>query len=368
MKRIIWGIISLGLIAGANLHAQGDGWARATAPRDWQFPRDHGAHPEFKTEWWYVTGHLTDSTQREYGFQVTFFRQGLRNQLPENPSAWAVRDLYFGHFTLTDIDRKQFRFAERMTRGSLGQARYATGDLHLKLEDWQMERVGDTFRVSVAGDGMKLDLELAPQKPIVLQGDRGLSQKGEAEGNASHYYSIPRIKVSGTMGWNDRTEAVTGEAWLDREFSTSALDPGIRGWDWFSIQLPNQQELMLYELRREDGSRGTHSHAAWIQADGTKQEWNPAGFQVEVLATWKNADGVEYPAKWRISGAEVPGELIIEPLVADQELKLHSLGDLSYWEGACRVTGTWQGKPISGRAYAELTGYARGFGREMRSE
>jgi len=365
MKRWIFAIGLMGLLPG---FAAAEDWARATAPRDWQFPRDHGAHPEFKTEWWYVTGHLADSRKNEFGFQVTFFRQGLRKELPPNPSKWSVRDLYFGHFTITDFARKKFRFAERMTRGSLGQAAYADQDLDLRLEDWRMGRDGDAFWVKAAGEGAKLDARLEPLKPIVLQGNRGLSQKGEAAGNASHYYSIPRMKVTGTLELDGQTGPVTGEAWLDREFSTSALDPGICGWDWFSVQLNNGEELMLYELRREDGGRSRQSHAAWIQADGTKRELDPTAFQIEVLAEWTSPAGTRYPAKWRVRLPELLGELMIEPIVADQELRLSSIGDLAYWEGACRVTGTWQGKPIQGRAYVELTGYARSFGQEMRGK
>ena len=209
-------------------------WQRALQPRSWQFPRDHGAHPEFKTEWWYLTGNLQDASGNPYGYQLTFFRHGLQPIPTQTGSAWAVRDIYFGHLTVTDGQANRFHFAEKLSRGALGEADFATNDCSVQLGDWTLRRTQKSiFEMKAWAPEEKFGLELAaqPLKPIVFQGNAGLSQKSATPGNASHYYSYTRMETKGELRIGDRRIPVSGLSWLDREFSTSALGQNQEGWD-----------------------------------------------------------------------------------------------------------------------------------------
>jgi predicted secreted hydrolase len=343
-------------------------WQRATAPRAWQFPRDHGAHREFKTEWWYYTGNLTNAEGRRFGYQFTIFRHGLQFNPAQKNSAWAIRDFYFAHFTVTDVQTGQFLVDERIERSTLNQAGASEQKMEAWIRDWRIETISDeTYRLRASTEKAAIDFTVHPLKPLVLQGDRGLSQKAVGLGNASHYYSYPRLQTNGTLRIGSQTFTITGTSWFDHEFSTSSLGPEQVGWDWFSIQLDHGAELMLYGLRQKNGSLDVTSQGTWIGTDQRAIHISRADFTLEVLAHWRSPQTQAlYPSRWKIKLPRLQVELVVEPLVSNQELSLEGLSKLAYWEGACRITGTQAGKPVQGYGYTELTGYATPLGQGMK--
>jgi predicted secreted hydrolase len=348
-------------------------WERAFEPRAWTFPADHGAHPAFRTEWWYLTANLTDDDGARLGAHLTFFRHGVSESPPApgtNRSAWRLGDIHFAHFGITDARARTFRHFETIQRPALGRAGALPGWFHVWNGGWFARQCAAEPFSSVwyaDGPGVALSLVATAAKPIVLQGDRGLSAKSDAPGNASHYYSFPRLRITGTLVDQGKTRRVTGEGWLDREFSTSALTPGQRGWDWFCIQLNTREELMIYLMRNASGGIDRVSEATLIAPDGTTRRWPARSFSVEPTGTWKSPHtGATYPSGWRLRIPEADCALTISPILPDQELRLAGLGALAYWEGACDARGTLRGVPVSGCGYTELTGYAGDLARAMR--
>lgn len=363
--------LRVGSILGGG--ADTEGYARALEPRPFSFPADHGPHPDFQSEWWYFVGNLSTAEGRGSGFQLTFFRFAVAPDQPERPSRWASRQVWMAHFAVTDVAAGRFHAFERFRRGALDLAGGATGDadapFRVWLDDWRAEslRPGSLLplRLHAATAGgeheepeLALDLTLSPGKPPVLQGEDGLSQKGSEPGNASYYYSLTRLPAAGTLAIAGESHEVRGTAWLDHEWSTSALGEDEVGWDWFSLQLTDAGgepwELMLYRIRRDDGSPSPTSEGVWVTPDGGSRRIVWEGTEVEVLDRWTSPDsGATYPSGWRI---RVPGErldLTVRPLLRDQELDL----SFRYWEGAVDVEGTRAGEPVSGKGYVELTGY-----------
>jgi predicted secreted hydrolase len=334
-------------VAGALSGENTAGYARAIAPREFRFPEDHGPHPEFRTEWWYYTGNLSTREGRQFGFQLTFFRSAFAPSMPERLSKWATRQAYLAHFTISDIEGQQFRSFERWSRGALGLAGSQGEPFRVWLKDWSAE--GNKLRA--AEDGVALDLTLEPGKPPVLQGERGLSRKSEEPGNASYYYSLNRMPASGTVRLGDERFEVSGLAWMDREWSTSSLGKNQVGWDWFALQLEDGRDLMLYQLRRNDGTADPTSNGTLVGPRGESRHLGLSDFTLEVLDRWKSprSDAV-YPARWRLRIPSANLDLTIEPLLADQELDV----SFRYWEGAVRIGGTSRG-----RGYVEMTGYSR---------
>jgi predicted secreted hydrolase len=335
---------------------------RALPGYTFRFPADHAAHPDFRTEWWYYTGHLATAQGRTFGFQLTFFRHALRRPDKTRRSRWALHTLYFAHFAVTDEEGGTFRFQEKVSRGSLGLAGAETGSYHVWVEDWSVRLDGETHRLRAGGKEMGLDLALVPSKKPVVHGRNGVSQKAEGEGYASHYYSISRLTVSGLLSWRDRFYPVTGEAWMDHEFGSNQLRDYQVGWDWFSVQLGNETELMLYLIRNRDGHSDPSSSGTIIFSDGRSEHLPISAFEVEVLGAWRSKkSGVTYPSGWRI---ELPAHdmgLTLTPALADQELRTDKSTLVNYWEGSVKVTGTVGGKPVQGKGYVELTGYDRAF-------
>ena len=335
------------------------GFARALTPRPFVFPADHGAHPEFRTEWWYFTGSLTIAGgTRPLGYQLTFFRNALAPETEPRSSAWATDQAWMAHFALTAPGGPAggFYSFERFARGAGGLAGAEVEPFRVWLEDWSAEGEPGLppVRLRAAEGGVGIDLRLAAGKPPVLQGDRGLSRKGQEPGNASFYYSLTRLPTSGTVTLDGDTFQVTGLSWMDREWSTSVLDEGVVGWDWFSLQLDDGRDLMAYQLRRADGTADPLSAGSLVEADGSSTSLVWGDYQIEPLATWRSPRGGRtYPARWRLTLPARQIELEIEPLLADQELS-HSF---VYWEGAVRFRGRAAGQPVAGRGYVELTGY-----------
>ena len=341
------------------------GYERASAPRAFVFPADHGPHPTFRTEWWYVTGNLTaidsgDISSRDYGFQLTIFRSALSATAPASRSAWATNQAYMAHFTVTDVSAGTFHAHERFARGAAGLAGAEAAPLHVWLGDWSIEGAAEqTFplRLRAEADGVAIDLMLEAGKPVVPQGDSGLSQKGPEPGNASFYYSLTRMPAEGSLVVGGDTVVVSGSAWLDREWSTSALSAEQAGWDWVALQLADGWDLMAYRLRRRDGGADPRSEAVIVDPSGVATRLRFGDELVlQSTSTWTSpVDGAVYPSGWRI---DIPGRgwsLSVEPRIPDQELALA----FRYWEGAVSVNGTGEGgMPVAGKGYVELTGYA----------
>lgn len=326
------------------------GFKRVQMPRDFKFPKDFGPHPEYQTEWWYYTGNLVDSSGRDFGYQLTFFRRALSSYEVDRESEWASNQIYFAHFALSDIENGEFYSSERWSRSALGLAGAETMPFRVWIDDWSVQGEGKSFKLKATDGSISINLLLKPAKPVVLQGDKGLSQKSQEPGNASYYFSQTRIDTSGRVIIDGQEFEVRGLSWLDREWSTSALGENQEGWDWFSIQLDDGREIMLYQLRLKDGGIDNYSSGSIVNKNGDLTPLKAADFEIEVLDTWKSSKtGIDYPSKWRIS---IPGhdiELNVVPLLQDQEL-LHSF---IYWEGAVKISG----EGFSGKGYVELTGY-----------
>jgi predicted secreted hydrolase len=342
-------------VAGALRGADDRGYARALAPREFHFPADHGPHPEFRTEWWYYTGNLATAEGRRFGYQLTFFRSGLAPAMPPRASAWATRQAWLAHFTVSDVDGKRFHSFERWSRDAVGLAGAQGAPFRVWVKDWTAAGAPVfPMRLTAAAGDVAIDLLLRPGKPPVLQGERGLSRKSAEPGNASYYYSLTRMPTTGTVRAGGERFAVTGASWMDREWSTSSLSKDQVGWDWFSLQLADGSDLMLYRLRRKDGTADPASSGTMIQPDGNSRPLSLAEFQIEGSGEWRSSrSGARYPARWHLRVPSEDLDLDVRPLLADQELDV----SFRYWEGAVEVTGTHRG-PVRGSGYVELTGYA----------
>jgi predicted secreted hydrolase len=331
------------------------GYARAVAARPLAFPVDHGPHPEYRTEWWYFTGNLETAAGRRFGYQLTFFRQALAPDVPRRASAWATNQVYMAHFALTDAAGDRFHAFERLGRGAVGLAGARADPLRVWLDDWTAAGAGDGLSLRAAEADVALELALTPIKPITLHGDRGLSRKSAEAGNASYYYSLTRLESRGTITIGSTAFPVRGLSWMDREWSTSALGPDQVGWDWFALQLADGRDLMVYRLRRRDGSVDPFSSGTLVAADGTAHRLARDDVVIEVRDTWRSPrDGTRYPARWRLRVPRARLDLDVRPLLADQELEL----TFRYWEGAVVARAADGDARVLGRGYVELTGYA----------
>ena len=326
------------------------GFARALTPRAFSFPADHGPHPQFRSEWWYLTGHL-QAGERRFGYQFTIFRQALAPEAPARPSAWATRQAFMAHLAISDEAGHRFVAFERLAREGLGLAG-ATAD-RVWVEDWRLRPVFP-LEVAAAEDGIALSLKLEEGRGPVLQGEAGWSRKGPEPGNASYYYSCTRLPTEGTLTVGGQSLAVRGESWLDREWSTSALGPELAGWDWLALHLSDGRDLMVYRLRRKDGGTAAESRATLIEASGATRLFGPGAFRLEGTAWWRSPHtGARYPVSVVLEIPEIGLRLETRPLLEDQELRL----SFRYWEGAVSAVGQ-AGRAITGSGYLELTGYA----------
>ena len=341
--------------------ASGFTYQLALPGRKLSFPADHYSHPEFKTEWWYYTGHLETESGKRYGYQVTFFRFGLRDRQKEENKDHSVifSELYMAHFALSDIATKKFLFRERSNRGYGDKAGAATDRYLVWNEDWKVEGNEKNHLIQVNDRGTSLKLRLTPLKPLVLHGQNGLSQKGEGEGKASYYYSLTSMRTEGELTAGGKKEKVRGLTWMDHEFGSNQLREDQVGWDWFSIQLDNDSEIMLYLIRRKDGSADPYSSGTLVYADGKTRHLRLDDFQIGALERWKSGkSGANYPMKWRISIPAEEIELEILPAFREQELITNKSTRVTYWEGAVEVNGNYKKKPVQGQGYVEMTGYA----------
>lgn len=328
------------------------GFARAVEPRDFRFPLDHGPHPDFATEWWYLTGNLYTQEARRFGYQLTLFRVGLRPGTAEKDSDWRSNQLYMGHLAISDISGAEHYSAERFSRAAAGLAGAQVVPFEVWLGPWKLQSDGELFplRVEAQDEAMGLSLQIqSGNKPMVLQGERGLSRKSATPGNASYYYSLTRLPTAGNIRIGETFFSVKGDSWLDREWSSSALDKDQVGWDWFALQLQDGRELMFYQLRTRQGEMHAFSKGVLVDIDGSVQTLKPDQVTLAPLRDWQAEDGTAYPVDWRLQVPDYQLDLEVKAALDDQ-LMDHTV---HYWEGAVDVSGSH-----AGEGYLELSGYA----------
>ena len=332
------------------------GYARAEQPRVFDFPADHGPHPAYRNEWWYLTGNLTNEDGRRFGYQVTFFRIALAPpspQLDARPSAWASPQVWMTHVALSDAAARQHYQQERFARGAAGLAGAQAEPFRVWLEDWQLSEkkdAADVWQLNIDTRNFAYEFELRPLKPVVLQGETGLSRKSAEPGNASYYYSMPRLGTSGRIRIGDQEYQVDGLSWLDREWSTSALGPDQEGWDWFALQLDDDRDLMFYRLRRKDGSADPLSAGGLVDPSGALRRLSAEDVELSALRWWQSPDGARYPVEWRLRLFD--GSRYRVEAVFDEQYMTTSV---RYWEGMVDV---FDDRGIRhGRGYLELAGY-----------
>jgi predicted secreted hydrolase len=335
------------------------GFERADGSRELVFPEDFGPHPAYQTEWWYYTGNLQSVEGHRFGYQLTFFRRGLQPPQDWAPrqSSWAANQVYMAHLALSDITAEEHQAFERFSRGAVELAGAQADPFRVWLEDWQVIQTGTNGYKLVASQGtIRLDLVLTDSKGPIFHGDHGYSQKGSDPGSASYYFSQTRLVSSGLVQVGEIAYQVQGLSWMDHEFSTSALSPGQVGWDWFSIQLEEGTDLMVFQIRDQDGGIDPFSSGTLVSPDGETLGLSRDDFQIVVEDTWRSPrTGAVYPARWRLLIPSQDLELEIEPFLADQEMDL----SYAYWEGAVQVSGIKDDGPVSGAGYIEMTGYAQ---------
>ena len=331
-------------------------FARAVTPREFVFPEDHGPHPEFRNEWWYVTGNLNNEDGERFGFELTVFRFALTPSVAPSESAWRTNQVYIAHLAVTDADNERFYVAQRYSRGAVGLAGAQAAPFRVWIDDWEMAGTAenDTWHL-VANDGdFGIDLKLMALKPPVLNGIDGLSQKSADPSNASYYYSITRLQTKGILRIGENDYAVSGLSWLDREWSTSALAADQVGWDWFALQLDDGSDLMIYGLRLQNGTRDPASAGTFVDASGATTHLTYDDVEIDVLEEWSSPEGGRYPSRWLLQVPRFGLKLNVSPVISDQEL----FTTVRYWEGAVDVTGEHNRQSVEGRGYVELTGYA----------
>jgi predicted secreted hydrolase len=340
-----------------------------TGPCDFVFPRDHGAHSDFRTEWWYYTGNLSASSGKRYGFQLTFFRSqiaepGSEKTWPKNPSAWRTKDLFFAHTALSDLETKQFHLDERVARSGAGlsgveQDKDATRAF---IGNWSTVIQSDHHRLKAPAKEFSLDLLCKAAKPLTAHGVGGYSLKGNRPESASCYYSYTRLEAQGSITLYGTPVPVRGTAWMDHEFSSAPLEDDLEGWDWFSLQFEDQTELMIYLLRQKTAGNSASSSGAFVKASGEAVRLFHKDFQVEVMDQWTSPrSGATYPSRWRIRVIPLNLEISIVPNLSDQELTTEKSTRVTYWEGSVAVSGRSGQNPVSGVGYVEMTGYAKPF-------
>lgn len=339
-----------------------ENFARVTGPEPLEFPADHGVHPGYRSEWWYFTGNLETDEGRRFGLQFTLFRFALAadSGAQRLDASLAADSVWMAHLAVSDIDNRRFLHRERFARGALGLAG-ATAD-QWWLRDWTVDRTEQGWRLRADAGEFALDLALDAVKPVVLQGDRGYSQKGPEAGNASRYYTFPRLAASGTVTLDATAYPVEGRAWLDREWGSSQLGPGIEGWDWFALQLDDGRDLMVYRLRTEEGRASPFSAGALVDPEGRATVLSRDRFALQPLRRWRDPEGVEWPVAWRVRVPEARLDLEVHPAFDDQQWRT----GVRYWEGAVDVLDADSSRAL-GRGYLELSGYSADSERRPRS-
>lgn len=346
-----------------------DGYLQALGPRDFVFPDDHGAHPGYKTEWWYFTGNVFTTEERQFGYQFTIFRNQLSPPAesidPKKNSEvdWSTNQLYLAHFAISDVAEADHVFEERFSRGGAGLAGAEVDPYRVWLENWSIERLPNSgendqsFPMRLRGemsDGTAIDVMVQPEKPLIFHGEQGYDQKGSDSGNASYYISFTRMATEGTVVKEGISHAVSGSSWMDHEWSTSALDEGQTGWDWFSMQLSNGYDLMYYQIRNADPAVPAQTTGTLVAPNGQTIDLEDLEVDLEMLDYWTSPhSGDRYPRSWTLSIPELEIELEMETLFDDQEMRV----SVRYYEGNIGVSGEMAGEAVTGTGYIEMTGY-----------
>lgn len=346
-----------------------NGFKSVTGPCGLSFPADHGPHPEYRTEWWYYTGNLTAAGNRRFGFQLTFFRRALqptekRKNWPQRASAWRSDQIYLAHAAVTDISKGRHLQAERMARPvlSLAGVEQTPATVRVHVNTWQSVIAPEGHRLQAETNDFSMRLDLTPVKPPVLHGKNAYSLKGQSPERASCYYSFTRLRAAGSLIVKGNRHAVQGSAWMDHEFSTAPLQPGISGWDWFSLQLADQTEIMFFRLRESDGSVNPASSGTLVFPSGEWQHLKNSDVRLTPLSYWTSPhSGARYPIAWRLRSKTLQLALTLTASVKDQEMRTPHTTRVVYWEGSLKAEGTREGNPIDGNGYLELTGYAEPF-------
>lgn len=352
---------SAGLLVFALLCAAviGADWQLAVPGWKYEFPRDHHIHADFKTEWWYFTGRLEDGNGQVFGYQLTFFRQGLRPPGARGgaTSRFVVDDLKFAHFAVSDIRGKRFHFSQKLDRGAFGESGFSDGAVLAWIADWSLELSPDgAFTLHGRDDTAEVRLHLENTKPFVIHGEDGVSQKADGLGHASHYYSGTRLATTGQLISGGKTWSVHGESWLDREWGSNQLTPNQAGWNWFSLQFGDGTELMLYQMRTKDGGLDPNSSGTYVDAQGASQHLARDDYRLEPKRYWTSkASGARYPIAWELTASKLNLHVEISTPLEAQELVLNPV---AYWEGLVETQGTRDGAKVRGHGYMELTGYA----------
>jgi len=325
-----------------------------------EFPRDYFDHPDFQTEWWYYTGNLKSANGHRFGFELTFFRQAVSRD-PARAETWDVKDIYLTHLALSDLDGQKFYHSERINRAGPGIAGVSASTARIWNGNWQIQWQGSDKNPQAIEKQFQLHLKLHPEKPPVLHGENGVSQKSEGAGHASYYFSLTRLTANGTLDLNGEKFQVSGLAWMDHEFFTHQLEQGQIGWDWLSMQLEDKTELMLFRIRRKDGSVDPFSAGTYVDAQGKSTHLRAADFALQPLDQhWTSpATHATYPIAWIISIPKLETELEANTPLISQELTGKTKIAPSYWEGAITLRGHRGKTPLSGVGYLEMTGYDR---------
>jgi len=348
------------------------GYLSITGPCDFKFPEDHASHQGYRTEWWYYTGNLQSATGNRYGFQLTFFRRRIiplesEKKWPAPASAWRTGQIYLAHAAISDLDGKHHFYAQRMGRGVMGIAGESRDRdiVRIFLKKWSAQISPKAHHLKVTSDRFSFNLNLTPVKPPVFHGKEGYSRKGSTPERASCYYSLTRLETIGQVTLSGKTFSVSGLSWMDHEFSTAPLEPRLVGWDWFSLHLSDNTEIMIYLLRQKDGKPSPASSGTHINCNGKTRHLSRHDIEVTVTDTWNSPNSrAIYPARWRLKIPLLSLDLNIVPNMADQEMRTNESTGVTYWEGSVSVRGSKGENKINGQGYVELTGYAKAFSLE----
>ncbi len=352
------GIVLLFLFAVLPTHLLAADFKCVDKPRVFRFPYDHGSHPDFKTEWWYVTGNLRSAKGRRWGFQITIFRQGLMRTGAGDENPWKATNLYMLNVAISDIKRNRFLWFRDIGRAGPGICGAKIGMMDVWMKTARMVLKGDRLLLTYKGDAFSLHMSCRPLIPPILNGDRGLSRKGPQPCQATYYYSLPALKTEGTIQTPEGRFTVLGISWFDHEFGSSRLSPDQAGWDWVSLHLSDGSHLMVYQIRRRDGTTEAASSATFIRPNGTGVHLGADRFRLTPLPGSESvAAGVRYPLRWKVKLIPLDLELTLAPWMKDQAWPGGGAGKIPYWEGAIEAEGVKGGQRVSGEGYLELTGY-----------
>lgn len=364
-------IILMAFAASAASARDADGWRQgfrlAMPGYQYEFPRDHAAHPEFQTEWWYYTGNVATAEGREFGYELTVFRTRLAPiDDPRSASPLFPGQIHAAHFAISDIEGRRHQSWEALGREALGQARSSTEELDIEVRGWTVRMLpgSEAMELHAAAGDAAIDLRLEPLKPLVIHGEDGVHAKGAAPGQASHYLTFSRLATTGTITWEGTEHAVEGLSWMDHEFGSAWLGEEEVGWDWFAIQLESGEDIMAYDIRRRDGTVSPISTGTLVEADGSTAPLPKPDVEIIATGSWTSPDsGATYPMGWIIRIPREDAELVVEARFPEQEMLTEASTGIIYWEGAVAVTGRFRGQPARGKGFVELVGYAEPFNR-----